>query len=654
MHFLSIIPERILRALSSTFIFSLWQGVILAALAGLIVLLTKRAASVRRYDLLVGLLLLFTLSVTGTFIYQYFNSPLVEHADADCAPVFTTVFNGQAAAPAAVVQGSAGASVLNYINTHAELIVMIWFLIVCARCVQLFTGLYGLHRLRSESISVGEDWEERLQSMVTRMGIRQHVIMAGSLIARVPMVIGHFKPIILMPAALLTAMSPQEIEAVLVHELAHIRRRDYLVNMLQHLMEIVFFFNPAVLWVSSLIKAERENCCDDITVGQTNDKTAYIRALISCQEFQSQTPQMAVGLAGKSSLLGRVSRMVSSNNHSLSAIEKSLLACCLVAAGIMFAAFSGKKENEQPPVQAIKTTVVSSIDEIDSLIRFEKNEPDVFRKYQPAEIGEGTSCYIGNVGDKPGYKTYILKRENVLYQLNYVRDTLVSLQVAGKDIPAADWAAYDVKVHKIADEFHDKMDVAVVPQKASDTQIIFDKAENTLESGIGRTARAIDEVGMALGRSIRQVKAASDSLKALEEKTDELHYGDPGYGDKAYPEKYGPGYAEYKSTQTYRSVYKTGNEQEVDGNTDHKKWITGEELIAHLVEDGIVEKSDDVRSFMLSPQQMIMNGKKMPASVHRLVLEKYVKADPGSKWTIYYNFDISTIKSITRNGINAG
>jgi len=655
MHFSTIIPDGILQALSGTFIFSLWQGVVLAALAGLVVLLTKRSTSARRYNLMVGLLILFSLAVTGTFVYQYLHTTESELASMGGPLSTCALTNEQFNTKTAVIHGSVGDSILGYIHSHAEMIVMIWFLIVCARCVQLITGLYGLRRLRGESVSMGRTWEEKLQFLLVRMGIRQHVMIAGSVIARVPMVIGHFKPVILIPAALLTAMSPAEIEAVLVHELAHIRRRDYLVNMLQHFMEIIFFFNPAVLWVSSLIKAERENCCDDITLGQTNDKSAYIRALISCQEFQSQTPQMAVGLSGKGSLLARVSRMISSNNHSLSAIEKSLLACCLVAAGIMLAAFSGKQVKDKPKQADQYTQAVITTAKPGSILPFgaDQDALKVFRSYQPAEVGEGTSCYIGDIGDRTGYKTYILKRKNVLYQLNYIRDTLVSLLVEGKNIPSSDWEVYDTKVKAIAAQFRRMPDDASGREKRKNERNIFDAAEKTLSEGADRTKRAIDEVGMALGRKLRGVNATHDSLKVLNEKTDQLSYPTSGYREEYNP-AYGPGYTEYKSTQTYRSVTKTGNQQDVNGESEHDKWITVEELIAHMREENIIERSEDVSSFMINPWQMIMNGKKMPASIHRLLVDKYVKADKRSKWTIYYNFDISTTKSITRNGINAG
>src|ERR1700749_4616836 len=125
-------------------------------------------------------------------------------------------------------------------------------------------------------MAAGGFWNERMQQLAALMGIRQTISLLESGIAKVPMVIGHLKPVILIPIGLLTALSAEEVEAILVHELAHIKRRDYLVNMLQSLMEIIFFFNPAVLWISQLIKTERENCCDDMVVEQSSNRISYI------------------------------------------------------------------------------------------------------------------------------------------------------------------------------------------------------------------------------------------------------------------------------------------------------------------------------------------------------------------------------------------
>ena len=175
------------------------------------------------------------------------------------------------------------------------------------------------------------------------------------------MVIGHLKPVIIVPVGLLIALSAEEVEAILIHELAHIRRRDYLVNMLQSGMEIVFFFNPAVLWVSKLIKTERENCCDDLAVAQNNNKINYIRALVSCEEYQASVPAYAMGFPGeKNSLLSRVKRIVSNRNYSLNLFEKTILAVCLVLFGLGVSAFTAR-EHIQKVVKSVVTTIHQDI-----------------------------------------------------------------------------------------------------------------------------------------------------------------------------------------------------------------------------------------------------------------------------------------------------
>ena len=111
-----------------------------------------------------------------------------------------------------------------------------------------------------------------------------------SAIVKVPVVIGLLKPVILLPLGLLSNLPPDQVEAVLLHELAHIRRKDYLVNLLQSFAEVVFFFNPALLWISSLMREERENCCDDVAISHIKNKKQFIHALVAFQEYAMHHP----------------------------------------------------------------------------------------------------------------------------------------------------------------------------------------------------------------------------------------------------------------------------------------------------------------------------------------------------------------------------
>jgi bla regulator protein BlaR1 len=343
----------VIHALCLTLAHSLWQGALLAAVAGLIVLCTKRLSPALRYNLLVTALFLFAGGVFVTFAIVLEKGPVQAVSN---VPV--TTFSMVAWSPAPEIP-----TLWGMVNQYAGTIVAVWFIIICARSIQWSIGLYGTYRLRRVQVyPVSPEWKERVQGIAATMGIKKSIEMLESGVARVPMVIGHLKPIILIPLGLCTALPCESLEAILAHELAHIRRRDYLVNLLQSLLEILFFFNPALLWVSRLIKNERENCCDDLALEGDHDRAGYIRALLSCAEFQSALPAHAMGLAGnRHGLLRRVRRLAGDLNHSLSILEKTLLAICLVLCGICVSAFNRNPHKNPPAVKTapIKSTMVA-------------------------------------------------------------------------------------------------------------------------------------------------------------------------------------------------------------------------------------------------------------------------------------------------------
>jgi hypothetical protein len=137
-------------------------------------------------------------------------------------------------------------------------------------------------------------------------------------VAEVPTVIGWLRPVILVPVSAFVGLSPQQIEALLAHELAHIRRHDYLVNLLQTAVETLLFYHPAVWWVSRQIRTEREHCCDDLAVAACGNVLTYARALAELEELRSSSAgtavsQLAVAADGGGrggSLLKRIQRLI--------------------------------------------------------------------------------------------------------------------------------------------------------------------------------------------------------------------------------------------------------------------------------------------------------------------------------------------------------
>jgi len=335
--------ENFTVALGNTLINSLWEGVILATFTGLIIVFTRKYSATVRYNLLVANMLLFVAVILITFCYELGSNTLGHTLKQLAVPIKQGI-------DTSTKQSTTGNDVFQtiqfYIGSHTQTIVLIWFLIVLMRCLQLASGLQELYHLRRNNLfPVDEIWAKRVATLANCLGISQMVGIVESSLTKVPMVIGHLKPLILVPVGLMATLTPAEIEAILVHELAHIRRRDYLVNLLQNLLEIFFFFNPAVLWLSSAIRAERENCCDDIALAQTSSKVDYIRALVSCQEYQLEAPAYAMAFPGKrSQLMDRVKRMASGNNQSLNFREQSILFITLLTTGLLTAAFTNAKE----------------------------------------------------------------------------------------------------------------------------------------------------------------------------------------------------------------------------------------------------------------------------------------------------------------------
>jgi bla regulator protein BlaR1 len=358
---ISFIPAAWVDALALTLLHSLWQGLLLAALTACIMLGTQKRSAALRYRLLAGAMALFVLASLLTCCYE-----LNMHAAPLHTPEISQAEPGIQGEEQFPIGGSRPVHVLRHwiatLSLYSHTLVYLWFLVICIKCIRLMAGIHGLWYLKHRQVTgLGVYWEQRLTTLSHDFALRRPVTILQSGLARVPLVIGHLKPVILLPLGLLNGLSEEAVEAILCHELAHIKRRDYLVNIMQSIVGIIFFFNPAVLWISALIKAEREHCCDDLAIARNISRKTYISALISCEEFRI-TPAYAMGFAGKRGhLLARVTRMVSGSNSSLGKTEKLLLSLALVSSVLISAAFSGTQRKERrediPVVQELMQPV---------------------------------------------------------------------------------------------------------------------------------------------------------------------------------------------------------------------------------------------------------------------------------------------------------
>jgi beta-lactamase regulating signal transducer with metallopeptidase domain len=188
-------------------------------------------------------------------------------------------------------------------------VVAAWLAGVLALCTWNVGGWVALQRLRRLGTSpVPEAVARRTAALVRRMSVAPPVRVLQSALVDAPAVLGWLRPVVLVPAAALAGLSPHELDAILAHELAHVRRRDYLANLLQTLAETLLFYHPAVWWVSAQVRREREHCCDDAAAEACGDRVLYAGALGALEGLRA--PARLALAANAGSLLGRIRRVL--------------------------------------------------------------------------------------------------------------------------------------------------------------------------------------------------------------------------------------------------------------------------------------------------------------------------------------------------------
>jgi hypothetical protein len=203
---------------------------------------------------------------------------------------------------------------------------------------------------------MGAAWEQHLRSLGNRLGISKKVQLFISGHLQVPVMIGFLKPVILLPAAMVNNLSPEQLEAILLHELAHIKRNDYLLNIFQSIVETILFFNPFVWWISRNIRQEREHCCDDLVIAGTVQPMHYAKALVALEEYRITANPMAMAAAhDKHFLLHRIKRIMEMKTKHLNYSQR-FLALLIIVTGLVSIAWlnpggkNGKKEKTRTAV----------------------------------------------------------------------------------------------------------------------------------------------------------------------------------------------------------------------------------------------------------------------------------------------------------------
>ena len=223
-------------------------------------------------------------------------------------------------------------------------VVSVWLVGVGFFVARLAAGWWHVRRLYKSTLrSPGSHLQQMADVVAERIGLRRLVHIVDSDLLDTPTALGWIRPVVLVPVAVVAQLTPMQVEAILAHELSHIQRHDYLVNLIQSVCEVFFFYHPAVWWLSARIRSEREHCCDDTAVKVCGDAVLYVKALKQLEEARkpaaerSQQSRLVFAATG-GSLVGRVRRLLRVDGDTQRTSSSAVLTIALLAALVVFVA----------------------------------------------------------------------------------------------------------------------------------------------------------------------------------------------------------------------------------------------------------------------------------------------------------------------------
>jgi beta-lactamase regulating signal transducer with metallopeptidase domain len=328
------------QAIGWTLVHFLWQGAGIALVYKVVDLALVRRSANARYVLALAALLGMLAVSLSTLAYEEASLRPSAFPQGSTAPMVWTPVPSAPFLRAASSATPAPAVKLFLVDQVMPFLDVLWLAGVLLLTLRALGGWWLLRRLRLSPLHPGpHTLLLRLDVMRLQMGIRRFVDLRLSSRIANPLTAGVLRPWILLPVAALTRLSPEQVEVILSHELAHIRRRDYLWNILQTVVETLFFFHPAVWWISRRAREERELCCDDAALARCPDPSVYASALLSLEENRRNHLRLAMALDGHQSRAGlraRILHILGDPDPSPRSVRPLSLAGVVVAVAIFF------------------------------------------------------------------------------------------------------------------------------------------------------------------------------------------------------------------------------------------------------------------------------------------------------------------------------
>ncbi len=323
----SILSEQLSYAVSWTVLHSLWQASLIALIMSWYLHVCKHDEAIIRYRITYASLFFVFISAICTFGYYFLT-----YGGTTEVVIQQVLLSRNTAAAITQEEVSVLSSVSTWFSGNFTLIASMW-----AMGAMLFSLKFGGSFLFANSLKwntssiLPDSVFTQLLKLKREIGVNRYVRIAESAKVNTPVLIGCLKPVILFPVGLINQLSVEETNAILAHELAHIKRNDFIHNLFISVLETLFYYHPAVWWISANLRLERENCCDDLAVKTIGDKAIYAKTLVKIETLKNtKIPSLAIPMArNNNQLLHRISRIVN-QPQTRSQIRERLIAVVLL------------------------------------------------------------------------------------------------------------------------------------------------------------------------------------------------------------------------------------------------------------------------------------------------------------------------------------
>ena len=407
-------PQNLIDVLGWTVFHAIWQGAIIGLVFYFLLTAQCFKSSKARFNAAWATLFMQLLSSVTTFFY--IQSTFQNNLDSSVNQAVSIQNNIYLSGTESISQQtSLLEKLLNLPNQYIDWISWIWLIGVSLMSLRLLGGfsyLFWLNKVSHSPLPI--EMNLFLEQKRKEAGLKRIIGKLSSHIQS-PIVFGHFKPILLFPVALLSKLTPEQVEAVIIHELAHVKRNDYILNIFQIFIEIIFYFHPVTWWLTSIIKREREHICDDEAAGkELNQKLSYAKALLIIQENDAISSISSLAFAKKpSEMYLRIKRILEPSKN-VNFMEKTTL-------GILVLGLAVGMFWQQKPVYA------------------NKSEFKTILTVKTDSLPKGTIQLN-------------LNKNGETWDINLKDGKIVSLKKDGKTIPENDFPKYESEVKKIMSE----------------------------------------------------------------------------------------------------------------------------------------------------------------------------------------------------------